>query len=226
MLLLESHPHQVTLINTFQPEEVGQQAHVSELISRLDHFTAAQPGFLGAAVHASLDGERVTNVAIWEDEASYRGMLFRMGQRPNLRRLVTGLRQLARYEPHLCHHVGTLPDDADAVIEAEAKRATLINLYRVKPGCQNTVLDLLLAAAEFFRARRCGFLSSSLHRSLDGSHVVNYSQWESSGAFRREMEEAGRYPLFGGHEEILASDVRLYAVRDVIEPEAGKARAA
>ena len=43
-----------------------------------------------------------------------------------------------------------------------------------------------------FMAKQPGFVSVNLHRSSDGSHIVNYVQWKS----RKELEAAHHSPEF------------------------------
>lgn len=40
-----------------------------------------------------------------------------------------------------------------------------------------------------------GFISANIHRSLDGSKVINYAQWESRDAFEASLRnpEVGAY---------------------------------
>jgi quinol monooxygenase YgiN len=60
---------------------------------------------------------------------------------------------------------------------------TLINVFTVDPGQQNQLVALLTDATETTMKRLPGFISANIHRSLDGSRVVNYAQWENKAAF-------------------------------------------
>jgi heme-degrading monooxygenase HmoA len=33
-----------------------------------------------------------------------------------------------------------------------------------------------------------GFMSTNIHKSLDGTHVVNYAQWQSKEAFEKMLK--------------------------------------
>ena len=55
---------------------------------------------------------------------------------------------------------------------------TQITFIEPSPGQQDEALELMVERAEFM-ARQPGFVSISLHRSLDGKRIVNYLQWEN-----------------------------------------------
>jgi hypothetical protein len=56
---------------------------------------------------------------------------------------------------------------------------SLINVFTVDPANQQRLLDLLARATDEFVSRAPGFVSSILHRSLDGTKVAMYAQWRS-----------------------------------------------
>ncbi len=64
-------------------------------------------------------------------------------------------------------------------ISRTAKLVTLINVFTVQPEQQQQLLDLLARATETSVRHAHGFISASLHRSLDGTKVTMYAQWRS-----------------------------------------------
>jgi heme-degrading monooxygenase HmoA len=68
---------------------------------------------------------------------------------------------------------------------------TQITLVEAEPGKQDEILRLMTERAKFM-ATQPGFVSISLHRSLDGSRVVNYVQWDS----KESLQAAHRAPEF------------------------------
>jgi len=56
---------------------------------------------------------------------------------------------------------------------------TLINVFTVQLENQQELVDLLILATEDSVTKIAGFISSSLHKSLDGSKVTMYAQWKS-----------------------------------------------
>jgi len=62
-----------------------------------------------------------------------------------------------------------------AVIRVGGDIITQIDVFTVPEGGQEAMIDHLTKAAHC-AAQEEGWLSASLHRSLDGTHVVNYAQ--------------------------------------------------
>jgi hypothetical protein len=56
---------------------------------------------------------------------------------------------------------------------------TLINVFTVDPLHQQQLIDILIVATENSIQKIEGFVSSSLHRSIDGAKVTMYAQWQS-----------------------------------------------
>ena len=62
--------------------------------------------------------------------------------------------------------------------------ATLINVFTVDPSNQQALVELLARATETSVRDVPGFVSAALHRSVDGTKVTMYSQWESEAHYR------------------------------------------
>ena len=89
---------------------------------------------------------------------------------------------------------------------------TQITTVKLPPGKQEEVLALMKERARFM-ATQPGFVSINLHRSQDGSHVVNYIQWKNAeqlAAAHRAPEFRQKWPRFGEIAEQI--DPCLYEV--------------
>jgi quinol monooxygenase YgiN len=64
-------------------------------------------------------------------------------------------------------------------ISKDAKLVTFINTFKVEPANQQRVVDLLVCVTDTFVRHAPGFISSALHRSLDGTRVTMYAQWRT-----------------------------------------------
>ena len=64
-------------------------------------------------------------------------------------------------------------------ISEEAGLLTLINVFTVSPENQDRLVDLLAQATDATVRHAKGFVSAALHRSLDGTKVTMYAQWQS-----------------------------------------------
>ena len=76
---------------------------------------------------------------------------------------------------------------------------TQITTVKLPPGKQDEVLNLMKERARFM-ATQPGFISVNLHRSMDGSHVVNYVQWQNAeqlAAAHHAPEFRKKWPRFG-----------------------------
>ena len=76
---------------------------------------------------------------------------------------------------------------------------TQITTVKLPPDNQDEVLNLMKERARFM-ATQPGFISVNLHRSKDGSHVVNYVQWTSAeklAAAHHSPEFRKKWPRFG-----------------------------
>jgi heme-degrading monooxygenase HmoA len=92
---------------------------------------------------------------------------------------------------------------------------TQITTVKVPADNQSEVLELMKERARFM-AGQPGFVSVSLHRSEDGSHVVNYVQWknrEELKAAHHSPEFRRKWPRFG--ELVKEAEPCLYQVAHV-----------
>jgi quinol monooxygenase YgiN len=64
-------------------------------------------------------------------------------------------------------------------IVANADYATFVNTFRCAPSNQDEVVRINIDIVDQVAAVFPGFISASIHRSSDGTRVVNYLQWES-----------------------------------------------
>jgi quinol monooxygenase YgiN len=53
----------------------------------------------------------------------------------------------------------------------------------VDPDKQDQLAELLIRATDETMKNLPGFISASIHRSLDGRKVINYAQWRSQADF-------------------------------------------
>lgn len=102
-------------------------------------------------------------------------------------------------------------------IRTHNQPVTQITVIESEPGKQAEALSLMTERARFM-ARQPGFISISLHRSLDGRHIVNYLQRQS----RDLLQSAHKSPEFRkewGQFDQLAEgiDPHLYEVAHVID---------
>ena len=80
-------------------------------------------------------------------------------------------------------------------ITTDKSLVTLINVFTVSPENQQRLVDLLIEATEQTMRNQRGYLSATIHKSLDGTRVTNYAQWRS----QEEFEAIGKNPEVAVH---------------------------
>ena len=102
------------------------------------------------------------------------------------------------------------------IIRAGNGIITQVNVFTVLEGGQDAMIHLLAEAAEFARSTP-GWLSASLHRSLDGTRVVNYAQSESLEAAQRVAERLREAGYIERNSQLGIANPGLYEVSVTIE---------
>jgi quinol monooxygenase YgiN len=72
---------------------------------------------------------------------------------------------------------------------------TVINVFTVAPENQARLIDLLTRATESTVRHVTGFISATLHQSLDGAKVAMYAQWRSWDDYQRMRENTTASPF-------------------------------
>ena len=102
------------------------------------------------------------------------------------------------------------------VIRANTPIVTQINVFSVPAGGQQALIDFLASAA--LTAREVpGWLSASLHRSLDGTRVVNYAQSADIDVARRVMAHLEAKGLLEANKALGTANPGLYEVAFTLE---------
>lgn len=84
-------------------------------------------------------------------------------------------------------------------IRQDSGIVTQITTVKLPPDHQDEVINLMIERSRFM-AKQPGFVSVNLHRSRDGSHLVNYIQWTSAdklSAAHHAPEFRKEWPRFG-----------------------------
>jgi heme-degrading monooxygenase HmoA len=102
-------------------------------------------------------------------------------------------------------------------IRTDNQPVTQITFVEPEPGRQAEALSVMSERARFM-ARQPGFVSISLHRSLDGRRIVNYIQWQN----RDLLQAAHKSPEFRkewGHFDQVTDEIdpHLYEVVQVMD---------
>ena len=88
---------------------------------------------------------------------------------------------------------------------------TLINVFTCEPQNQQSLMDAWVRATEETLGKLPGIISASLHKSKDGTRIVNYAQWKSSENWKKLLK-VGRSSYFVEMGKFGKPDAHLYEV--------------
>lgn len=79
-------------------------------------------------------------------------------------------------------------------ISADRDILTVINTFAIDPEHQEELAQLLIQAGHEVMVDLPGFISANVHKSLDGTEVVNYTQWENFDCFLSMLKNPKAIP--------------------------------
>jgi heme-degrading monooxygenase HmoA len=98
---------------------------------------------------------------------------------------------------------------------------TLINVFTVDPANQRRLVDLRARATDEFVRRAPGFISSTLHRSLDGTRVTMVAQWNSVEDYEAMRRDPGPLPFLKEALGIATFEPGMYEIVRNFSPATG-----
>jgi quinol monooxygenase YgiN len=104
---------------------------------------------------------------------------------------------------------------AESTIRAGDPVVVLVNVFTCEPQNQQQLLDAWAKGTEEVMRYLPGFISANLHRSLDGTKVINYAQWASRDAFEASLRDPEVREYFGKLAQIAPPDPVLAEVVSV-----------
>jgi hypothetical protein len=103
-------------------------------------------------------------------------------------------------------------------ISKDADLITLINVFTVDPSNQSRLVELLTNVTDTFVRHARGFISSSLHRSRDGTKVTMYAQWRSLDDYETMRRDQGPLPYLQEALTIATFEPGIYDVVESFAP--------
>jgi quinol monooxygenase YgiN len=103
-------------------------------------------------------------------------------------------------------------------ISKDKKLVTFINVFITEPSNQQKLVELLTHVTEVSVRNAKGFISSSLHRSLDGTKVTMYAQWSSMEDYQAMREDPLPLPYLQGALKIAKFEPGSYEVVETFTP--------
>ena len=90
-----------------------------------------------------------------------------------------------------------------------------INVFTVEPDKQSELVELLTMATQDSVRHAHGFISATLHRSLDGTKVTMYALWRSQEDYQAMREDPAPLPYLQRALAIATFDPGMYEIVQV-----------
>src|SRR5229473_8461609 len=100
----------------------------------------------------------------------------------------------------------------------DAKLVTFINVFTVEPANQQRLVDLLAHATVASVRQAPGFVSATLHRSIDGTKVTMYAQWRSINEYQAMRRDPTPLPFLQEALAISKFEPGMYEVVRTFAP--------
>lgn len=132
---------------------------------------------------------------------------------PTLKTIIAGLVSLVVAGAALAQ----ANDDRRAEISVDSGVLTMVNVLTPAAGKQSETIQLLQAGMDEEMGRQPGFISSTIHRSLDSEHVVVYAQWRDQASVNAAVKviQGGGAPNMAKVFSIAQPDFHPYRVESV-----------
>jgi quinol monooxygenase YgiN len=101
-------------------------------------------------------------------------------------------------------------------ISKDGDLVTLINVFSCEPENLQALIDAWIRATDETLGKLPGIVSAALHRSKDGTRVVNYAQWKSAEAWDN-LVELRKTNYFKDMGKFAKPDAHLYEVCYVLD---------
>jgi hypothetical protein len=102
-------------------------------------------------------------------------------------------------------------------IHRDSELVTLINSFSCEPTKQDDLINAWQQATEAELGGLPGIVSAALHRSLDGTRVVNYAQWRGADDWRNLTRVGTMKKYFERTARFGKPDAHLYKVVYVLD---------
>jgi quinol monooxygenase YgiN len=106
-------------------------------------------------------------------------------------------------------------------ISTENNYLTLINVFKIDPANQQKLVDLLTLATDGSVKNITGFISASLHKSMDGTKVTMYAQWRSIEDYQNMRNNPTASPYLEQALQIATFEPGMYEVVATFLPSLG-----
>ena len=206
-LSLDNKLTTVIIIFTVEP---SQQDELIAAIKEFLETVKTQPGFVSANLHKSIDGVKVANYAQWASMAEFEAFRNNAEVQKKAEKLFT----FDSPDSHVYEIVASESKVGTPQIK-EGEYVVHFAEFSMKPENQPKMVEL---AKEHVKPamEQPGLISATFHRSLDGTRVINYGQWENEEAIEQLTKQPGFSKTAPYWEGIAENEYHLYQVVHVV----------
>jgi Antibiotic biosynthesis monooxygenase len=179
------------------------ERHQSGLVDAIEEqikFWKSNPYFVSASVHQSLDGVRTFTYSQWQPKFDHRSL-----PRPVV---------FCEFFPpdSLQLEVSASKSVLGEVEIVAGDRITHLAEFRMMPLNQPEMMKRTTIELDRAMSNSPGLISATFHRSLDGTRMFNYGQWESKETFEAILRQPGFNPDKPYWEGLARNEFHLYHV--------------
>lgn len=197
----------VIILFTVEP---SQQDELITAIKEFLETVKTQPGFISANLHKSIDGVKVANYAQWASMAEFEAFRNNAEVQKKAEKLFT----FDSPDSHIYEIVASESKVSTPQIK-EAEYVVHFAEFTMKPENQPKMVELAKKHVKP-AMEQPGLISATFHRSLDGTRVINYGQWENEEAIAELVKKPGFSKAEPYWEGIADNEYHLYQVVHVV----------
>lgn len=186
-------------LDLYTVAERHQSGLIEAIVQEQIKSWKSNPYFLSASVHQSLDGVRVFTYSQWQPKFDHRSLL---------RPIVFD----EFFPPDALQLKVSASRSVSAVEIVVGDRITHLAEFRMVPSNQPEMVKRTTAELDRAMSNSPGLISATFHRSLDGTRMFNYGQWESKEAFEAILKQPGFNPDKPYWEGLARNEFHLYTV--------------
>ncbi len=207
-------PNLLTIVNILRPETSDENNVLTLLSQGIDETVSKQSGFISSSLHRSLDNDYIINYARWRSGEDLQATvdLINSGGIPKMAEAFS----LGNPDFHPFQVTAQFKSSNTRVLlDTEGQILTIINILQPLEGVtQAQLAHLLKNGIEQDVLPQEGFISSTIHESLDNDYVINYAQWESEAALNAFVEklQSGNAPAMGEAFSSASVDFHPYTI--------------
>lgn len=181
-----------TVISLYPTSDEESHASLARiLMDKVLPEVSSQEGFVSAHLHKSLDGAKIGVYEQWASEDAHQNFLENSDLQDKLEDML--LESSSQQDPIDRHvyHIVTSESNLDQKASV-SKDYPLVHFAEFHMIPENQDRMVALAKENIRPAMKIpGLLTATFHRSLDGTRVINYGQWENEQAIENLKKQPG-----------------------------------